>query len=145
MERTSLRNLLFLGGKGSGSNSVKGTFTCPATGSSFELSFGKTFGKYVAIVEMTDDSKTELMGTGITASRTFALMTISSKMVIGELENNYQTLCFRVNPSAETFDTGVPTNLTFTDSSMTMPMGTTGSANQLYQGYSYNYYVTEVE
>lgn len=126
-------------------NYAKGEFTCPSSGSSYTLSFGKTFSKYVAVIEMTDSSKTALVNSGLTAARTFAMMLIYPKLAIGNMENNYQAIFHRFNPSNNVMDNGAPTTCTFTSSSITIPMGTTSSANQLYQNYSYKYYVAEIE
>jgi len=130
---------------GGGDNFAKGEFTCPSSGSSYTLSFGKTFSSYVAVVEMTDSSKTTLVNSGLTAARTFSILMIYPKRAIGNIENNYPAIFHRFNPSNNVMDNGVPTTCTFTSSSITIPMGATSSANQLYHNYSYKYYVAEIE
>ena len=52
-----------------GAQFVKGTFTAPNSGNRYTLEFGKTLSKYLFFIEMTDNSKTTLLGTGLSGAR----------------------------------------------------------------------------
>lgn len=125
---------------------LSGSFTCPSSGSSYELSFGKTINKYMFLIEMDSSSKTELINSGISGARTYAIIGISPKTSINSADNNYQTLCLRYNASSSTKDTGAPTTgFSYANSGITIQMGTlTSGAHYLYRGLTYNYLVFEM-
>ena len=130
-----------------GAQFVKGTFTVSDSGSSYTLNFGKTFSKYMYFVEMTDESKTAFISSGATAARIFCYVGIYPKREINNTSVNSNKLIVRLNPS--TSETSASYSSSFTESSTSIVFATssvTGStANALYKGYTYNYYIVEIK
>ena len=54
-----------------GKDFVSGTFTVPNDAETYRINFGKSFSRYLFIIEMTDDSKTTLINSGSSNSLTF--------------------------------------------------------------------------
>lgn len=127
----------------SGADFAKGTFKVPNSGT-YTLNFGKTFNKYLYIVEMTDDSKTDLINTGVNASRSFAVIGVYPSMKIDNTDG-YSDLVSRINPSTKALSENHMGNVVHTTSSIQFPVGSTASANYLYYEYSYNYYIVEMK
>ena len=123
-----------------------GTFTTPSSGNTYELTFSNTYSSYMILIEMTSNSKTALMNSGRTAGRTFSMIGVYPQRSVNNTNNPYQSLLLRVNPSNSNMDYGGPTTtFVYTSSSLTMPLGPTTSANQLYREFTYNYFVVEIK
>lgn len=149
MNRTSLRELMLLaagsGGGGSGARFIKGTFTVPDNGDTYEFNFGDTFDSYLFLVEMTSESKAALINAGQTAGRTFAFIGVFPKRNVNNIEPANVVLIQRYNPSAATADGGTISTVEMSNSSIKFPLSGLNSANYMYRGFSYNYYIVEVK
>lgn len=132
-----------------GAQFVKGTFTVPSdSGNTYVLTFDKTFRKFLFCIEMTDESKTELLNTGINAAKLyslFGLVPTSSIATYSPSVGSYGG--YRINPSTK--DTSsIYNSLSASDStSITIPCSAISSAqtNVIYKEYSYNYYIVEIK
>ena len=130
----------------SGAQYVSGSFTVPNDGSSYTISFGKTFSKYIFYIEATDDTKTALLNSGLSASRAYMFIGSYPKTAVNNVENNYTCAYQRVNPSNGTVDMAVNSGATLTSTSINIGTGLfTSGAFYLYKGYSYNYFVCEIK
>ena len=130
----------------SGAQYIKGTFTIPSNGSgAYTIDFGKTFASYLFLIEMTDDSKTMLMNTGITSARTFAFIGTYPIPRINNSNDNYVAMCKRVSPSTGECGATYISTMTCSSTSISNPCGSTNNANYFYRDYSYNYYIVEIK
>ena len=128
-----------------GANYAKGTFTTD-TGSTYTLSFGKTFSSYLYYVEMTDASKTALQNSGQTSAKMFACFGAYPNIEFGNSDAG-GFLAFRVNPSTNAIDKSASaapssinsTSITFGNNAIT------GGSNGLYREYTYDYYIVEIK
>ena len=132
----------------SGAQFVKGTFTTPDSGTTYTLDIGKSFSKYLYYIEMTDDSKTALHNSGQTSAKMFALIGAYPKFSFNNNDTNGAGyLSYRVIPSSNTIDrsaNAIPTSID--ESSITFGLAAiTGGANNMYRGYTYNYYIVEIK
>ena len=128
-----------------GANFIKGTFTAPSGASSYTLNFGKTFNKYIYLVEMTEESKTALVNSGITAIRAFAWVGIWPNVSINNVAYASNSLYARYNPSTNETSGGVMSASSYSNSSITFAVSNLTSITTLFEGYSYNYYIVEVD
>lgn len=128
---------------------IKGTFTCPSSGSSYELVFPETINKYIYFVEMTDSSKPDLVAnTDIDRTRTYAILGTSETPEINNVPNEYNSSMIRYKPSSGSLDGYTSNSSASCQSSKIVFMLTnvvTGSANSLYHGYSYNYIIISLD
>jgi hypothetical protein len=132
-----------------GAKTESGTFTTPSSGSSYTLNFDNTYTEYLIVIEATDATKTAILNSGVSAFRTFAVVGHYPKFTAGSLESAYETLMVRVNPSTSATNAAAVVTeanvLYYTGSSFTMSLGAfTSGANYLYRGYTYKYYIAEV-
>lgn len=131
-----------------GADYAKGTFTTDTNGT-YTLSFGKTFESYLYYIEMTDDSKTALKNTGHTSARMYACMGIYPKNKFDGNDYPYNAYAaYRVVPSTDEMSLSTSTQATAIDGSsisFTNVADTGSGANNLYRGYSYNYYIVEIK
>lgn len=136
-------------GMAKGAEVINGSFTVPANGTyNYTIEFGKSFNKYIYIIEMTEESKLQLMQTGIDANKGYARLGIYTPFSINGLSSpNTMHLSSRYNPSAETAMSTVATANGIDSSSITIANGpvTSNSANILYNGYSYNYTIVSLD
>ena len=131
-----------------GANYAKGSFTT-GTGSTHKLDFGKTFSKYMYLIEMADASKTALMNSGQSSAKMYACfgMYPSAEFDSSHSANNNYCSC-RINPSSSTIDystSTVPQAIDETSITFGNADAFSGSANSLYRQQSYNYYVVEIK
>lgn len=130
----------------SGAEVIKGTFTTPNSGDYYTFNFGKTLNTYLFLVEMTSDSKTELINSGQTVVRTFAFVGIYPKRSINNSEVSNCVLIQRYNPSNGDADGSSLSTVALSNSSIEFPMTQIGgAANYIYCGYSYNYTIVSLE
>lgn len=124
---------------------INGTFTVEST-SPVIINFGKNIERYVLLLEMTDDSIEDFADAGITSNRSYTLLTMRGVKSIGDLSAGYGTLSARYNGSSLNFSNATPFNALNTDGFVIYPaILSAGSANTLYVGYSYNYYVIPID
>ena len=153
MERTSLRELMLLGAKGAGSGAdyISGTFTVVDDATSYTIDFGKTFDRYLFLVEMDDASKTVLVATGIDGNKLYALSGIYPIPSINNTTPNAVYAFQRINPSTEAVSTTSGSGFINTS---TPPSSTqitlncadvTAATSNAYRGYTYHYYVVEIK
>lgn len=134
----------------SGAQFAKGTFTIADSGSgNYVLNFGKTFSKYFYIIEMTDESKTALLDTGINNIKVFCTFGVHPLRSVNNVTatSSNRVNC-RLNPRTGEVSMSINGNpVTATDSqSITCNYGAINlSAYYLFNGYSYNYYVVEIK
>lgn len=134
-----------------GAEIIKGTFTAPATDdtTTYALSFGKTFNTYLFLIEMTDESKTALVASGVSEYKGYSFVGIYPKRMTSLKVSNSNILVSRFNPStlAGSNAAAVLPN-SIDDSSITFnvyPISTSGQTYSLYSGYTYNYYIVEIK
>lgn len=128
-----------------GAEVVKGAFTVSTTGT-YTLNFGKTFTKYIYLIEMTDSSKTALMSSGQTSAKMYSCIGEypSPKINNDSLANTY--LSFRIIPTTGVISASSSTTGTADESSVALNSNSIGSgANSIYNGYSYNYTIVSLE
>ena len=141
---SAIENLL------TGAKCAKGTITTPSSGTSYTLNFGETFtGNYLVVIEATDATKTAIINSGVNYKRAFAFLAKRNNFTINNLsiESN-QYLIERINPSSSEMDKVLSGSPSYTDSSVTIGnYGLTGqyATNCLFQGYSYNFFVVEIQ
>ena len=130
----------------SGAEFIKGTFTVPSSGSSYTLEFGKTFNKYLYFFEMTDASKTALLGISATGARTFFVDGIYPNRAVNGAEIG-DVFTYRVVPSTGVLSASYTVTIIneCSSTSMTLKTGGTGNTSVFYNGYSYNYYIVEIK
>lgn len=131
-----------------GANYAKGTFTTDDNGT-YTLSFGKTFSSYLYYIEMTDESKTALHNTGQNSARMYACLGIYPKNKFNGNNYPYNAYsAYRVNPSTDEMSLSTSTQASAIDGSsisFNNTAITASGANNLYRGYSYNYYIVEIK
>ena len=129
------------------SNVIKGTFTCPDSGTSYTVDFGKTLNDYLIYIEMTEASKSVLIASGENGYRTFVALTKRYLPVINNLTMSDYKFMFRYDPTANTssptYSTALP--LTCNDSSFTISISSFGTAYSFYKGCSYNYVICPLD
>ena len=145
MDMMQLRRMV-MGQMASGARFVKGSFTVETGITSKTIDFGKTFSKYLFLVEMTDESKTMLMNSGVNAVRAFSFVGIYPHRQINNHEYVTDAVYSRYNPSTDAVSGGTMQIATLTGSSMTMSVSVVSSSTTtLFVGYSYNYYIVEIK
>ena len=131
-----------------GANYVKGTITTDSA-DRYTISFGKTFASYLYYIEMTDDSKTALHNSGQNTARMYAFLGIYPKNKFNGNDYPYNSYAsYRVNPSTDEMSLSTSAQAYAIDgSSITMNNTaiTASGANNMYKGYSYNYYIVEIK
>lgn len=129
----------------------KGQFTLKATGTegeTFYIDIGKTLSKYVVVVEMSEESKEALaQRTEITGQRVFEWVGIYPYMRINNKESTTDALVGRIQPSANSVNVSTTSYINtsstrFGFSCYKLQEG--GSAWGLYYGFTYNYWLLEL-
>lgn len=131
----------------SGAQYIKGSFTVPNSGSSYTLNFGKTFAKYLFIIEATDESKaTMISSTTVSAAKLYCLVGsfpspgINNTPGVGKLANRYTPSTEALGSVGTKYNTCGESSIVFTVAPFE-----TGGANYLYNEFSYNYYIVEIK
>ena len=147
MDVMELRRGLMAQMAASGANFVNGTFTVPGNASSYTLDFGKSFSKYLYFVEMTDASKTSLIGTGINALKAFGYVGIYPNLSINGGSYTPNSMYARYNPSSNVISGSSLSASSYSESSITFPVAAVDgtSITTLYRNYAYNYFVVEIK
>lgn len=126
---------------------VSGSFTVPDGISNYKISIGKTINNYVWYVEMSEVSKSALMATGNNANKAYAFL---GKYPQPQIDNKSPSgtsfWAFRVNPSTQGINTLIGYVSGIDNTGITIGAGGVGgAANALVIGYTYNYYIYEIE
>ena len=131
----------------SGAKVVKGSFTCPSSGNSYTIQFGKTFSKYLYLIEMTEASKTTLSSSGVNANQVYALLGAYPSPKINNIELSDKTgASFRINPSSQTAFNTTATVSNIGTSSIEIGIANMGaSGNAVYKELSYNYTIVSLD
>lgn len=126
---------------------VAGTFTVGNDEVSHTISFGKTFGSYLFIIEAVDASKTTIMSSGIDANKSFAFVGVYPNMEIGNTEASSNTLVYRVNPSSGSVASTYLSGFERTASTLKQYCSALSEANQnhFYKGLTYKYAVLSLD
>lgn len=130
---------------------LSGTFTVPASGTTYTLSFGRTISKYIFLIEATDDTKTAIVSSGYNGAKPYAFIGVYPKRQINNTDNSIDTLTLRLNPSTSAQSTGTMSGgsnpYSITDTSITIGATalTSSGATLLINGYSYKYYVAPID
>lgn len=136
-------------GMARGAEVIKGSFTVPLdTTGNYTISFGKSFDRYLYIVEMTEESKVALMQSGQDGNKTFARVGLFPVPAIGDIHSyNYSHMSCRINPATETPITTVAVMNGVTNSTIAIAIGdiTAASTNHVYRGFSYNYTIVSLD
>lgn len=138
------------GGGGVGIEVVKGTFTVypdQIVDNTYTINFGKTFSKYLYLIEMTEESKTTLLSSGQTSDRMYSCMGTYPIPQINNITPSYNFLSVRVKPSTSSTSVTAPSSSSgvATSSTITFPTSNLNGANQLYRNYSYNYTIVSLD
>ena len=131
-----------------GANYAKGSFTTPSSGSPYTLNFGKSFSKYMFLIEANETSKTTILNSDYDANKTYSFFGIRPTRSIGEAETNWNTILSRINPHSSASGSALSTSITFTDSSISIScydLLTSGATSSLYRNMTYNYFIVELE
>lgn len=120
---------------------VAGTFTVGDNEVSHTISFGKSFDSYLFIVELTDESKTTVMNSGINANKAFAFIGIYPNVQVGNEEVSGSTFVFRVNPSSGSAASTYISGFERTASTLKQYCSALSESNQnmYYKGLTYKY------
>ena len=124
---------------------VTGCVIGAVSGISFTLNFGKTFSKYLFIIEADDDSKDDIVDTGYSNQKAYAFIGSYPKETINNITEDTNVLCMRITPASSAL-TRSGVNITFDGSSITINASavSAGNASYLYRGMTYNYFVVEI-
>ena len=135
-----------LAGMASGAQFVKGTFTVPNDANTYELSIGKTFEKYLFLVEADDNSKRTIISSGYDASKCYGILGIYPKFEINNVSAAFNMVHARINPSTSANALG-SSNITNTSTAITLNCADLSAAypNGIYRGLTYNYYIVEIK
>lgn len=129
-----------------GAEIIKGTFEAINTGGSYTLDWGKSFSKFILIIEMTDASKTTLLASGQTSAKMFECLTQYPMPTINNDSASNAILSNRIIPTTSVISTSASSAGTVTEHSITMTCNNIGSgSNVLYNGYEYNYTVISLD
>lgn len=117
------------------------------------ISLGKTLSKYIYIIEMSSTSKTTLMGSGTNANRTYSVIGEYPAPSIGNYSGVDVFTTYRVNPTSgvTSYASGTYSNNTSNYISATaikLPISasvSTAGANNLIDGYTYDYIIIPLE
>ena len=134
--------------KETGARFVKGAFTVPDSGSAYTLDFGKTFAKYLFVIEANNDSKTTMVNnTSIASAKEFQIIGIFPNPIINNTPQTSNKLVSRYTPSTGVAIGGGSSNHTCYESSINFSLGSfeSGNQNYLYYGFTYNYYIVEIK
>lgn len=146
MDVMSLRRMV-MAQMASGAQFVKGTFTAPSSGS-YTLNFGKTFSKYIFIIESTEDTKTAIINSGASSYRPFYWI---GSYPQPEINNNgsYGGIAWTYKPSTNEYANSryATDNNSYTTTSITFVVAdiTGTSSSGILKGCSYNYYIVEIK
>ena len=142
MDLMSLRRNMMgvIAGMEGGINIIKGTIT-PQNTNLLTVDIGKTLQRYILFIEMTDESITMLENAEVTQNKAFSLLVLYGYKNIGELQTGYSSLNARYNGSSIGFANANSFTLTGSSFSASPVAISQNSANTLYVGYTYNYYV----
>lgn len=135
-----------MGQMAGGAKFIKGSFTVPSNATSYMLDFGKSFAKYLYIIEADATSKSEIVNSAQAYQKTYAMFGIYPNTAINNAEYNANTAYLRITPSTGVTVSSV-NNANPAASSITISASalTTNSANALYRGLTYNYYIVEIK
>lgn len=139
-----------ISGGSTGKEFVSGSFTCPDSNTTQVISFGKTFNKYLFLIEMTESSKTALINSGVAYDKSYAFFGLYPITSINNHDASVNAASLRYKPSADSLSSGTTGSaLTCTDTSITgivRPVDHSSSAQHLLiRGYTYNYIVISLD
>ena len=130
----------------SGKEFVSGTFTTGQS-STYTLNFGKSFNRYMYLIEMTDSSKTNLENSGQTSAKMYACCGIYPSPAFNDdvpFGANVM-ISYRIIPSTSQQNTSAST-ASMDNSSITMTNNNfSNGANVFYKGESYKYIVISLD
>ena len=131
----------------SGAQFVKGTFTAPSSGS-YTLNFGKTFSKYLYIIEATDETKTAIVNSGASNYRPYCWIGSYPQPEINN-KGSYGGVTWTYNPSTNGYANAryetTPNDFTATSITLTTADITGSASYSLLRGCSYTYYIVEIK
>lgn len=129
-----------------GKDFISGTVTIPNDVSSYTVLFGKSFGSYLFLLEMTDESKATALSSGATAARGYAFIGCYPRRSMNNTPSE-SIIVDRYNPSASTSSYGALTGNQLSQSGITLNVvGMTESGwDCLIKGCTYNYTVVSLE
>ena len=137
-------------GMANGARFVKGSIAIPSIEYNplYTIDFGATFDEYLFYIEMDETSKTQLMNSGQTGDRQYALLYKYTTPIIGNQPESEYKFSYRIKPSTSAFsatgtNVGVLDNISTT--SLDIWVRPIGNTYAFYPGYTYNYYVVEIK
>ena len=148
MDMMQLRRMV-IAQMGMGKPFVKGTFTCPNSDTTQVINFGKTFGSYLFLIEMTDESKTALVASGRSETISTSFIGIYPKRITNNVTASANVLRISYIASTNSMTSG-STGSSFTcgsDSITGNVRDFTATSPYLYfmRGYSYKYTVISLD
>ena len=135
-----------IAGMASGANFVKGSFTVPNSGASYSVDFGKSFDRYIFLIEADEDARETIIDSGLDASKAFAVIGTHPVLNINNVDVNFGEALARINPATSAVAMGSAkwgTTSSRINVGIAPLTGSTPSA--LYHGLTYNYYVFEIK
>ena len=124
---------------------IKGSFTTNNNGT-YTINIGKTLNRYLFFIEMTDDSKSDLLLTGQTSAKMLACEGLYQTPEINNSRPEDCVLSFRVVPTTGVTSYSSSTINNIDGSSITFTNNTPqNGANVLYRGYTYNYIIIPID
>lgn len=131
-----------------GAEYISGTFTVPNdSGNRFTLQFGKTFSKYLFLIDATDETKEAIIASGANGNRAYAVFgAYPMPSINNEIPSLNETYC-RINPNTMAVSTGYSTSMATPNAdSIVMEAGNfVSGAQYVYQGCSYKYYIVSLD
>lgn len=129
-----------------GAQFVKGSFTVPADADKYMLNIGKTFEKYMFVIEADDTSKSTIINSGYDASKCYGILGIFPKFSINNIVSAFNMVHARINPATSANALG-SSNITNTTTEITLNCAdlSGSSPNVVYSGLTYNYYIFEIK
>ena len=128
-----------------GAEIIKGSFTTN-NNATYTINIGKALDKYLFIIEMTDESKSDLLSTGQTSAKMYACAGMYQTPEINKIRPEDCILSYRVVPTTGVTSYSGSTINGINDSSMTFTNNTPqNGANVLYRGYTYNYMILPID
>ena len=133
--------------KMAGSNNVITGIITPSTEGNQQINFGKSINKYFLLIEMTEQSKRDLIDAGLNKNKAFAFWAVYPKPVInGKHPSNNIISYARYNASTDSVSQG-DINASVNDSGVQIgayPIAA-GSQTALIVGYTYKWTVVPFE
>lgn len=130
-----------------GAEYIAGSFTVPLSGTPYEVQYGKSFGSYLLMIEMFEESKTALQNTGSSNLTAIRYCGMYPAATIGNIVNTYAASVYIYRPdtgATGTSSLGAAALLSSSFKVDTRDVTSLGSV-RLIRGYTYHYIVVSLD